>query len=144
MYIETPSEPGAIVADHRQKAQAGRADVAVFGAFFLLPKEQLGGVPLQEMLRDYYVALGLLAADPVAGTHGHVVARQLQMDSDRDIEMVVVKLHRILKKLVRDVCYGVFNLVLLALDCRSNAIRREECSHIVAQEIRGQTIVTPT
>ncbi len=66
------------------------------------------------------------------------------MDSDRNIDVPFVILHRILEKLIGDVGHGVLDLIPPAADGSLSAIRRKECSHVVAEKIRRQAVIAPT
>ena len=112
--VKAPVKLGVIVTDHRQQTQAGYGRLTGPGAFFLLLQEQIARVSLLEMFNERFVTLRLDDTDAIADAHRNVVARELQMDSDRDLDIGLVILHRILKKLVCDVSDGVFNLILPA------------------------------
>ena len=64
-------------------------DSLALGAFFLLPQEQIARVSFMEMFNERFVALCLHDTDAIADAHGNVVARELQMDSDRDLDIAV-------------------------------------------------------
>src|ERR1700722_9346446 len=66
------------------------------------------------------------------------------MDCYRNIRKPFVVFHRILKKLVCDITHSVPDFLLAALVGGYASLGWEKRSYIVAQEIRGQAIVTPT
>jgi hypothetical protein len=66
------------------------------------------------------------------------------MDSDGDLDIGLVILHRILKQLVCDVGDGVFDLILASLESGQGAVGGQKCSHVVAQKIGGQSVIPPT
>jgi len=64
------------------------------------------------MFNERFVTPRLDEAGTIADAHRNVVARELQMDSDGNVDIGLVILHRVLKQLVCDVGDGVFDLIL--------------------------------